>query len=109
MKPIQRIIAIGVLGCAALTTGTSALAQDTDVCRGGYPMLLMTPAECQAYLKQVGEVRARSDRMAELDLREWHTSLLIERAEACPCRKGIQIVLSQRPTGIVQNQRNQSN
>jgi hypothetical protein len=101
MKSIHKIIAIGVLGCAALTAGTSALAQDqtVEVCQGGYRVMLMTPTECQSYLKRLKEVRARSDRLAELDLREWHTSLLIERAEACPCKKGKHIVLSQRPTG----------
>jgi hypothetical protein len=96
MKPIHRIIALGVLGCAALTAGSSALAQDMDACRGGYSILLMTPAECKAYLDQLQEVRSRSDRMAELDLQEWHTALLIQRAEACPCRVGKPVVLLQR-------------
>ena len=96
MKPIHRIIAIGALGCAALTAGSSALAQDMETCRGGYRMMLMTPSECKAYLNQLQEARARADRLAELDLQEWHTSLLIQRAEACPCVKGKYIVLVQR-------------
>jgi len=62
-------------------------------------MMLMTPAECQAYLQQLKEVRARSDRLAELELQEWHTSLLIERAEACPCRAGEHVMLNQPVSG----------
>jgi len=34
----------------------------------------MTPAECQTYLKQLDEARAGADRLAELDLLEWHTA-----------------------------------
>jgi hypothetical protein len=100
MRPVHRIIAIVTLGCAALTAGTSAQAEDTATCRGGYRMLLMTPAECQSYLKQLKEVRARSDRMAELELQEWHTTLLLQRAESCLCQEGTPVVLSQRRTGL---------
>jgi len=100
MKPVHRIIAIVILGYAAMTAGTSAQAEDTATCRGGYRMLLMTPAECQSYLKQLKEVRARSDRMAELELQEWHTALLIQRAESCLCQEGTPVVLSQRRTGL---------
>jgi hypothetical protein len=99
MIKIRRIVALGMLGCLATLGASSALAQDSDDCRGGYRMMLMTPAECQAYLKQLKEVRARSDRLAELELQEWHTSLLIERAEACPCRAGEHVVLYQRVSG----------
>lgn len=101
MKFIHRIIAMGALGLAALPAGGSAVAEkgvDADTCRGGYRVMLMTPTECKAYLKLLGEVRARADRMAELELREWHTDLLIRRAEACPCREGEMVVLYQRPT-----------
>jgi hypothetical protein len=96
MKPVHRVVTTGILGCVVLIAGSSALAEDGDACRGGYPILLMTPAECQTYLKQLGEVRARSDHLAELELREWHTALLIQRAEACPCQQGKPVVLFQR-------------
>jgi hypothetical protein len=105
MKSIHRTIAIGALACMALTAGTHALAQDMDACRGGYSMLLMTPAECQSYLSQLKAVRARSDRMAELELQEWHTELLIQRAEACPCLEGRAVVMLQR-RGAQQNRNN---
>lgn len=99
MKKITRIVALGILGCMVTTAASNALAQDSDDCRGGYRMMLMTPAECQAYLQQLKEVRARSDRLAELELQEWHTALLIERAEACPCRAAEHFVLYQRVSG----------
>lgn len=88
MKPIHRVVTTGILGCVALIAGSSALAEDGEACRGGYPILLMTPAECQTYLKQLDEARAGTDRLAELDLLEWHTALLIQRAQTCPCQQG---------------------
>jgi hypothetical protein len=107
MKKISRIVALGMLGCLATLGASSALAQDSDDCRGGYRMMLMTPAECQAYLQQLKDVRARSDRLAELELQEWHTSLLIERAEACPCRAGEHVVLYQRVSGAQRPRKSQ--
>jgi hypothetical protein len=100
MKPVHRIIAIVTLGCAALSAQASGQTEDTATCRGGYRMQLMSPAECQNYLKQLKEVRTRSDRMAELELQEWHTTLLIQRAESCLCQEGTPVVLSQRRTGL---------
>lgn len=91
-----RAIACWALGFSALVVGTGALAQDTAACRGGYRIMLMTPTECQAYLKQLEVARARADRMAELELEEWHTELLLQRAEACPCRAGRPVILTQR-------------
>ncbi len=96
MNPIHRLFAACALACALLTAGTSALAEDLETCRGGYGMMLMTPSECKSYLKQLQEVRARADSLAELELQEWHTELLIERSQACPCVKGKYIVLVQR-------------
>ena len=96
MRKVRQILALGMLGCLAMTGASNALAQDPDDCRGGYRMMLMTPAECQAYLQQLEAARARSDRLAELELQEWHTSLLIERAEVCPCLASEHFVLYQR-------------
>jgi hypothetical protein len=107
MKKIRRIVALGMLGFLATLGASSALAQDSDDCRGGYRMMLMTPAECQAYLKQLKEVRARSDRLAELELQEWHTALLIERAEACPCRAAEYFMLNQGISGAQRPRKSQ--
>ena len=105
MKSIQRIIAIVTLGGAALTAATPALALDREECRGGYRIMLMTETECTTYLKQLKDVRARSDRLAELDLQEWHTALLIQRAEACPCRAGEPVTLFHRTAEIPQKRK----
>lgn len=95
MKPIHRILLLGVLACASMTASAGALAEDLETCRGGYGMMLMTPSECKNYLKQLQEVRTRADSLAELELQEWHTALLIERSQACPCVKGKYIALVQ--------------
>lgn len=108
MKSIQRIIAIVALGGAALTAASPALALDREECRGGYRIMLMTETECTTYLQQLKDVRARSDRLAELDLQEWHTALLIQRAEACPCRAGEPVTLFHRTAEIPQKGRIQS-
>lgn len=96
MKSIHRIIAVGALACASLTAGTGALAEDMEACRGGYGMMLMTTSECKTYLDRLQEIRAHADSLAELELQEWHTALLIERSQACPCVKGKYIALVQR-------------
>ncbi len=86
MKASQKKFAAAVLGCAALFTGGSGYAgDDLDTCRAGYRTLLMTPGECRGYLQELGAAQARSDQLAVLDLQEWHTELLIERSQACPC------------------------
>lgn len=96
MKSIHRLITVSALACASLTAGSGALAEDLESCRGGYGMMLMTPSECKTYLKQLRAVRARADSLAELELQEWHTELLIQRSQACPCVKGKYIALVQR-------------
>jgi len=108
MKSIHRIIIVGALACASLTAGTGALAEDLESCRGGYGMMLMTPSECKTYLNQLQYVRARSDSLAELELQEWHTALLIERSQACPCVKGKYISLVQRAPMIQRSRVSQS-
>jgi hypothetical protein len=95
MKSIHRIILLGALACASMTASAGALAEDLETCRGGYGMMLMTPSECKTYLKQLQEVRTRADSLAELELQEWHTALLIERSQACPCVEGKYIALVQ--------------
>lgn len=86
MKASQKKSAAAVFGCAVLFAGGSAYAvDDLDICRAGYRTLLMTPGECQGYLQELRAAQARSDQLAVLDLREWHTELLIERSQTCPC------------------------
>ena len=109
MKPILRFFAVSALTCASLAAATGALAADMETCRGGYGMMLMTPTECKSYLKQLQEVRARADSLAELELQEWHTELLIERSQACPCVDGKYIVLVQRTPASQSGRTSRSN
>jgi hypothetical protein len=108
MKSIHRIILLSALACASMTAGSGALAEDLESCRGGYGMMLMTPSECKIYLKQLQEVRTRADRLAELELQEWHTALLIERSQACPCVEGKYIALVQHAPAIHPNRLSRS-
>lgn len=99
MNASQRLMAAGVLGGAALFAGNGAHAEDDlDVCRAGYKVLLMTPGECRGYLRELRAAQARADHVAALDLQEWHTELLIERSQACPCRPEPAAMLSARPS-----------
>lgn len=75
------LLLAGVLPIA----GAQAASGGKAICQGGYPMLLMTPKECRAYLRALSAAKARADRLAVLDLQEWHAQLLIERSQACPC------------------------
>lgn len=87
MKASQRTFAMGLLGCMALFAAPSVHADsDLETCQGGYKVLLMTPGECRAYLNDLRAARVRADYATMLDLQEWHTELLIERAQTCPCR-----------------------
>lgn len=87
MKTNSIAIKHGLLGCVAMfAMGNVAASDDLDTCRAGYKTLLMTQGECRMYLKQLRTAQAKSDHMAVLDLQEWHTQLLIERSQACPCQ-----------------------
>lgn len=87
MKPRQHMIATALVGGVALLAGSKAYAAtDLDTCKAGYQVMLMTPAECRGYLRELGAAQARADHMAVLDLQEWHAELLIERSQACPCQ-----------------------
>jgi hypothetical protein len=78
-----------------------------DTCRGGYSIMLMTKVECQTYLNDLKDVRARADSVAELELREWHTELLIKRAETCPCLQARSRGMGVRTVSNQQNNQNQ--
>lgn len=76
-----------MLLAAAMATPEVHAAQSAQAqCQGGYPMLLLTPLECRTYLGKLKAAQARADHMTVLELQEWHTALLIERSQACPCQ-----------------------
>ena len=81
------VIKHGLLGCIAMfAVGNVSANDDLNTCKAGYKTLLMTQGECKLYLKQLRAAQAKSDHLAVLDLQEWHTQLLIERSQACPCQ-----------------------
>ncbi len=101
MKASQRRFVMGLLGCMALFSTHSVRADsDQDACRGGYKVLLMTPGECRTYLHDLRAARARADYAAALDLQEWHTELLIERSQSCPCRSDDIAIRYDRAAGV---------
>ncbi len=100
MRSTRRFVVLAALATASLGASGSVRADSLEACRGGYAQLLMTAAECRGYLAQLAALRARGDRLGELELREWHTALLIQRAEACPCQKGRALPLTARAAAV---------
>jgi hypothetical protein len=87
MKISLRMIASALIGSPVFLAGGNVYAAtDLEECKAGYKMMLMTPGECRGFLRELRSAQARADHLAVLDLQEWHTALLIERSQACPCR-----------------------
>ena len=105
MRTNPRKVATSLLGCTALfAVGFASANDDLDVCRAGYKELLMTPGECRGFLRELRAAQARADHMTALDLQEWHTQLLYERSQACPCRSK---PATMRRVGMVSNYQSQ--
>jgi hypothetical protein len=100
MRSTRYFVVLAALAAASLGAMGSVRADSLEACRGGYPQLLMTAAECRGYLAQLAALRARGDRSGELELLEWHTALLIQRAEACPCQQGRAFPLTTRAAAV---------
>lgn len=80
---IAGMMCIAGLASAAEPAG----APDAPVCRGSYPVLLMTEMECRLYSHQVQLLQARGNHEALAALKVQHDKLLGERAAACPCAR----------------------
>ena len=80
----------GLVFFAALTSAPGLLAAGPDeaLCRGGYPVLLMTPLECRQHVRRVKSLEARGQTEALQALQRQHAQLLHERAAVCPCMEG---------------------
>lgn len=65
----------------------TALAADADeaLCRGSYPVLLMTEQECRLYVRQVRDLQQAGRVDALAALQQQHFAQLRERAAICPC------------------------
>lgn len=81
---------VGLVFLAALTSAPGLLAAGPDeaLCRGGYPVLLMTPQECRQHVRRVKSLQARGQTEALRTLQWQHAELLQERAAVCPCMEG---------------------
>lgn len=62
-----------------------ATGPDIALCRGDYPVLLLTDQECRSYSAQVRSLRARGEGVRLAQLRQQHAAQLKERAAICPC------------------------
>jgi hypothetical protein len=81
----QTAAALIFLAALMNSSGLLAASPDEALCRGAYPVLLMTPQECRHYLHQVKSLRSRGQIGALDALQRQHAELLQERAAACPC------------------------
>lgn len=85
MKISQRMLVAGLMGGAIFFAGSARADGDTELCRGGYRTMLMTQGECGDFMRQMRTAESTGDRMKVFELEVWHTELLIERSQACPC------------------------
>jgi hypothetical protein len=78
----------GVMFLTSVLPVVSAHAGEDDaLCRGAYPVLLMTVQECRSYIRQVKELRSTGQVIALANLQQRHAEQLDERAAICPCVK----------------------
>ena len=80
-------LATGMMFLAGVMPATGVLAAEPGeaLCRGGYPVTLMTDRECRLYIQQVQALRSTGQVQALANLQQQHAEQLKERAAACPC------------------------
>lgn len=73
--------------CAASVASAAETAGNSDaqLCRGAYPVMLMTDMECRLYLQQKRLLQAQGNARALVLLKQQHDSLMADRAARCPC------------------------
>ena len=81
------LLAVGGMFLAGLTSMTEVRAAGPDeaLCRGPYPVMLMTDRECRLYLDEVKTLRSKGQFQKLATLQRQHAEQLNERAAACPC------------------------
>ena len=84
-------LAAGVMFLAGLmSTGVVTAAEpDQALCRGPYPVMLMTDRECRLYLDEVKTLRSKGQFQKLATLQRQHAEQLNERAAACPCLESV--------------------
>ena len=80
-------LAVGLMLLESSSPGVAAQATGGDeaLCRGSYPVLLMTEQECSAYTRQVMALQSTGQISALASLHQQHALQLVERAAICPC------------------------
>lgn len=78
------IILVGVLPMM----NAQASSSDEALCRGAYPVMLMTVQECGTYTQQVHTLQSLGQIHALEILQRQHGEQMAERAAICPCMMG---------------------
>jgi len=78
---------VAVMLCTAglATAAEPAASPEGLLCRGAYPVLLMTEMECRLYAQQVRLLQTQGNTKALAVLKQQHDRLMAERATTCPC------------------------
>jgi hypothetical protein len=81
------LLAVGGMFLAGLTSVTEARAAEPDeaLCRGPYPVMLMTERECRLYVDEVQALRSQGRLQKLAAVQQQHAGQLNERAAACLC------------------------
>lgn len=85
MNAARRVANVIVLVGAMAPPGLQAAGSDEALCRGDYPVMLMTELECRLYARQVETLRSQGQIRALANLQQQHAEQLRERAAICPC------------------------
>lgn len=85
MKPGYFVAGSLLLICSLPATAAQALDKDETLCRGNYPVLLMTEKECQTYAGQIRSLQSAGQSSALTALQRQHAEQLNDRAAVCPC------------------------
>ena len=85
MKPGCYVAGSLLLVFSLPATAGHAAGNDEALCRGNYPILLMTEQECRAYVGQIRTLASKGQTNALSALQLQHAEQLSERAAICPC------------------------
>lgn len=82
MKTTTMNLLAGLLFASA---SSAVLAIDDAACRDGYSIMLLTQNECKTWVSTHARLKKQGDNIALNQLNEKMRSMIVERAEVCPC------------------------
>ncbi len=85
MKPGLFAAVLMLMASSLPAAAAQATGGDEALCRGSYPVLLMTEQECRAYTRQVMALQSAGQLSALATLQQQHALQLDRRAATCPC------------------------